>query len=115
MRVVIVCQPQDGGVAKHVLETARALVARGVGVTVVANADGWLADRLAEADVPLVAVPLRRRPAWSDLAAARRLRRVLRQADVALLESSKAGALGRLVRGRTPVVYAPHGWSFLMT
>lgn len=115
MRVAIVCQPTEGGVAKHAVETARALVAAGHGVTVVTSPRGWLAERLGEAGVPLRPVDLRRSPTWRDLAALWRIRRELRSADVALLESSKAGALGRLVKGRTPVVYAPHGWSFLMT
>jgi glycosyltransferase involved in cell wall biosynthesis len=78
---------------------------------------GDLAD-LLPAGVELVTLPWTRRRPREQVAAARALRRLVRQRrpDVVHLHSSFAGAVGAFaLRGRAPLVYTPHAYSFART
>ena len=62
---------------------------------------------------------MRRPPHPSDILAVMRLRRLARTHDLVHLHSSKAGVVGRLAVAslgprRPPVVFTPHGWSWLV-
>jgi glycosyltransferase involved in cell wall biosynthesis len=114
----MVSQPTDGGAAQCVARLARHAQQSGLEV-VVASPRGELTDWLAAEGVPWQQLSMRRAPAPGDAAAAVRLRRLVKRADVVHLHSSKAGALGRLAvaaqprRPRRPaVVFTPHGWSW---
>ena len=111
-RVLLVSQPTDGGVFRHVRDLAEGLPAHGF-------------------DVALAAPPLRRptrrrhgrrcrssaRPRRTTDARARRgarARGARLRPDIVHAHSSKAGAVARLARvltPRTPVVYTPHGYA----
>jgi len=106
-----------------ITQLVRDQVERGWEVTVVSPLHG-----LIEGDIgPLsadaerfgarhVLWPAHRPPNRHTPAETRLLRRILHRErpDVVHLHSSKAGLAGRLVvRGRTPTVFQPHGWSFL--
>ena len=116
MRVLLVCQPVDGGVALHVATLARRLPEHGIAVTVACPPA--LARQLEAAGTDVVVVPMERRvsPA-GDPAALRRLYAVLRGGGIDLVHthSAKAGVLGRsAARARAvPAVHTPHAWSFL--
>jgi len=115
MRVLLVCQPIDGGVAFHVDTLARQLAQHGVDATVACPPGVW-ARRLDADGVPVIAVPMVRRIApRTDAAALRRLRAAVGAFDLVHAHSAKAGVLGRLAaRSRgVPAVYTPHAWSFL--
>lgn len=116
-RVLLVCQPVDGGVAFHVDTLARRLPEHDVDVTVACPPGAWArqldADGIAVIEVPMV----RQIAPGTDAAALRRLRAIAgRDAfDLIHAHSAKAGVLGRLAawsRG-VPAVYTPHAWSFL--
>jgi glycosyltransferase involved in cell wall biosynthesis len=117
LRVLLVNQPTDGGVAFHVETLAQRLPEHGVDVTVACPPSPW-SQRLAAAGITVIAVPMVREIApRTDLAALRRLRAVLHQADFDLVHthSAKAGVLGRVAaRSRhVQAVHTPHAWSFL--
>jgi glycosyltransferase involved in cell wall biosynthesis len=63
-----------------------------------------------------IELPMVRRPALSDVAALRALRRLLSDYDLVHLHSSKAGVIGRIAAATVakppPVVFTPHGWSW---
>jgi glycosyltransferase involved in cell wall biosynthesis len=115
-RFLLVSQPSDAGVAACVLAIAAALRDRGSCVTVACDPDGQLHSRLVDRGIATIAFAARRGPHPSDIGAVLRLRRHLRACDVVFLHSTKAGLLGRIaaIGTRTGVVYAPHGWAFLM-
>ena len=117
-RVLMVCQPTSGGVARHVADLSEGLAARGCEVTVACPMEGALFARLAVAGIPVVDLPMRREiHLLSDLRAFARtvlLCRSLRP-DVIHVHSSKAGFLGRIagrLAGVPAVVFTPHCWSF---
>jgi glycosyltransferase involved in cell wall biosynthesis len=117
MRVLLVNQPTDGGVAFHVETLARRLPEQGVVPTVACPPGPW-AQRLADAGIAVVAVPMVREiSVRTDLGALRRLRAALAADayDLVHAHSAKAGVLGRVAaRSRgVPAVYTPHAWSFL--
>lgn len=113
--IVHLAQPTSGGVAEVVLQLVRIGVDDGHRVVVGCPADGELAARAQELGAEWVRLDLRRSPGGSDVAALRPVRRVMRDARVVLAHSSKAGALARLVRPRSvPLVFVPHGWSWLV-
>jgi glycosyltransferase involved in cell wall biosynthesis len=117
MRVLHVSQPRDGGVAAYVLAAARDQVARGWDVKVACPDGGRLADGLAAIGVDRLPWSAVRNPGREAVAEAMRLRALIDRVrpDAVHLHSSKAGLAGRLRNGRrrTPVLFQPHGWSWL--
>lgn len=116
-RVLLVHQPTDGGVGRHVSDLAIGLAAREYDVTLCGPEwpRGISPDTQA---VHHVTLDLSRAvtPA-QDMAALWKLARVVGDArpDVIHAHSSKAGAvarLGRILRPRVPVLYTPHGYAF---
>jgi glycosyltransferase involved in cell wall biosynthesis len=117
MRVLLVNQPTDGGVAFHVETLARRLPDHGVDVTVACPPSPW-SERLVADGVAVIAVPMVREISPGiDLSGLRRLRVAADKGDFDLVHthSAKAGVLGRLAaRSRNvPAVHTPHAWSFL--
>jgi glycosyltransferase involved in cell wall biosynthesis len=113
--VLEVLQPQDGGVAAHVLQLAVGLRARGWEVEVATPANSAIVGPLVDAGVPVHDLPLVREPGRSDLAAARALRALDRQRGYGLVHahSSKAGALARAaLPRRRRLLYTPHCFAF---
>ncbi|WP_018656619.1 glycosyltransferase family 4 protein [Actinomadura flavalba] len=121
LRVALVLGTAAGGVGKHVRSVAAGLAARGARVAVCGPAAteelfGFSGPGVRFADVDLGDRP---RPA-ADARAVRRLRTLLRDADVVHAHGLRAGALAvaatarvapdplRLGRGRTPVVVTLH-------
>lgn len=108
-------QPQDGGVAAHVLQVATGLRRRGWDIEVATPAASSIVEPLAEAGVPVHPLALVRDPGPSDVAAARTLRALDRERRYGLVHghSSKAGAL---VRAALPdarrLLYTPHCFAF---
>ncbi|MGC1210855.1 MAG: glycosyltransferase [Micromonospora sp.] len=113
--ILHVAQPTDGGVARCVHDLVRAQVAAGWPVTLACPSSGTLAVSAAADGARVRVWPARRSPGPSVTAEARRLAAILAEVRPALihLHSSKAGLVGRAVlRGRRPVVFQPHAWSF---
>ena len=114
-RVLEVLQPQDGGVAAHVLQLATGLRRRGWDVEVATPATSEVAGPLAAAGVPVHDLPLVREPSPSDLTAIRALRSLDAGGRYALVHahSSKAGALVRAaLPDRRRLLYTPHCFAF---
>jgi glycosyltransferase involved in cell wall biosynthesis len=114
---MLVYQPVDGGVGRHLRDLTEGLAQRGHEVVLCGPS---LPEGLTE-------LPLRARHVFldldraiaprADLAALRRLVAIARgvRPDVIHAHSSKAGALARLghiLQPRTPVLYTPHGYAF---
>jgi glycosyltransferase involved in cell wall biosynthesis len=113
-RVLLVHQPTDGGVARHVRDLANGLGERGYEVTLcgprapegVVESVDWRGLNLQRAVAP--------RP---DLTAVATLAQVVRELrpDIVHAHSSKAGAVARLARvfhPRIPLLYSPHLYAF---
>lgn len=114
--VLHVAQPREGGVAGYVVAAAQDQLARGWDVAVACPDGGRLADDLRAAGVPRLTWPAVRSPGRDSLAEARRLRALieLSRPDVVHLHAAKAGLAGRLrFRPTLPVLFQPHGWSWL--
>jgi glycosyltransferase involved in cell wall biosynthesis len=114
---MLVYQPVDGGVGRHVKDLAEGLALRGHEIVLCGpSLPGGMSTPPAR--VSHVGFDLQRAPApGADLAALGRLAGIARRTtpDVIHAHSSKAGALarlGRVVRPRTPVLYTPHGYAF---
>jgi glycosyltransferase involved in cell wall biosynthesis len=113
-RLLLVAQPPDGGVYRHIATVAPLLVARGFEVTVAGPAPyAAVGPGVEHVEIDLV----RGISPRDDLAGAARLARVIRSVRPALIHahSSKAGALVRALRllaPRVPVVYTAHGFAF---
>lgn len=113
-RVLLIHQPVDGGVGRHVSDLANGLHAAGHNVT--------LAGPGLPTPVPHgcrhVPLALGRAVApRADATAFHELDRLLRRfaPDLIHAHSSKAGAIARLARSlhpRVPLVYSPHGYAF---
>ncbi|MGA7704338.1 MAG: glycosyltransferase [Solirubrobacteraceae bacterium] len=116
-RVLLVHQPTEGGVGRHVRDLAAGLAGRGY--EVMLGAPDWPHGldpttegvRHVELDLGRAVSP------GMDFRALRELGRVLRCArpDIVHAHSSKAGALARLARvcsPRVPILYTPHGYAF---
>jgi glycosyltransferase involved in cell wall biosynthesis len=110
-----VLQPQDGGVAAHVLQLAAGLRRRGWEVEVATPGSSGIVEPLRAAGVRVHHLPLVREPGRSDLAAARALRALDRTRGYGIVHahSSKAGALIRAaLPHRRRLVYTPHCFAF---
>jgi glycosyltransferase involved in cell wall biosynthesis len=110
-----VLQPQDGGVAAHVLQLAAGLRRRGWDVEVATPGTSGIVEPLRSAGVTVHDLPLVREPGPSDLAAARALRALDRERGYGIVHahSSKAGALIRAaLPDRRRLVYTPHCFAF---
>ncbi len=113
--VLQVCQPEDGGVAEHVLELSSGLVQRGWTVEAAVSPASTIASGLAHAGVVVHELPLTREAGPGDLRAARALRALDRERRYAIVHghSSKAGALVRgVLPRRRRLVYTPHCFAF---
>ena len=112
-RVLLLHQPTDGGVARHLTDLADGLAAQGHEVSLCGpGPPTGLPDSF-----PREQLDLGRAIGPADIAALRDYLRILRGVapDVVHAHSSKAGAiarLGRARRPRTPVLYTPHGYAF---
>ena len=113
--VLQVCQPEDGGVAEHVLRLARGLTERGWPVEAAVSGDSTIAPALAQAGIVVHELPLTREPGARDLRSARALRKLDRERGYSIVHahSSKAGALVRgALRHPRRLVYTPHCFAF---
>jgi glycosyltransferase involved in cell wall biosynthesis len=113
--VLQVLQPEDGGVAAHVLQLAVGLRARGWDVEVATPAASAIVGPLVDAGVPVHDLPLVREPGLADFAAARELRALDRSRGYGLVHghSSKAGVLIRAALPRKErLLYTPHCFAF---
>jgi glycosyltransferase involved in cell wall biosynthesis len=112
-RVLLVHQPTDGGVGRHVADLASGLAAFGYEVTTCG-------PEPPQGIVPPgghIRLDLRRSVSGDDLRMVRRLAAVVTRVRPQLVHahSSKAGAVARLARvmhPRVPVLYTPHGFAF---
>jgi glycosyltransferase involved in cell wall biosynthesis len=118
-RVLMVCEPPDGGTPENVLGLALGLGAHGHSVEVAGPPDARRYSALEQAGVPvhrLSLAPGYGRPA-RDARALRALGALARSGrfDIVHCHSAKAGVLGRLAARRAglPAVYTPHCFSFI--
>jgi glycosyltransferase involved in cell wall biosynthesis len=113
-RVLLVHQPVDGGVGRHVADLARGLDGAGHDVILCGpERPAGAPDRCGHVRLPMQ----RSLSPRADLRACRRLNAAIAATmpDVVHAHSSKAGAVARLVHvahPRLPVVYTPHGYAF---
>ncbi len=113
-RVLLIHQPTEGGVGRHVSDLARGLHTAGHEVVLC----GPSRPATGPDDCRHVALALERSvAAGADVRAVRELERIVRRLapDLIHAHSSKAGAIARLVRAvhpRLPLVYSPHGYAF---
>jgi glycosyltransferase involved in cell wall biosynthesis len=112
--VLLVAQPPDGGVHRHITTVARALTHRGWRVLVAGPAPyAEIGDGVEHFEMSFD----RRVDPRRDAHDAWQLHQLIAAERPALVHahSSKAGALTRALRllpGRPPVVYSPHGYAF---
>lgn len=110
MIVVQVLGSSAGGVARHVGQVSAALRARGDDVRVAGPTT--VRDLAVPAGVAFASVEIADRPRLADAGAVRRLRALVRGADVVHAHGLRAGALAvmaaRSVRGRPRVVVTLH-------
>jgi glycosyltransferase involved in cell wall biosynthesis len=114
--VLHVAQPREGGVAGYVVAACLDQVARGWQVAVACPDGGRLADDLTRAGIARLRWPAVRSPGAESVAEALRLRALIERSrpDVVHLHAAKAGLAGRLgLRQQLPVLFQPHGWSWL--
>lgn len=110
-----VAQPLDAGVPRVAAALVTDQVERGFEVSVASPPGGDLRPAAEGVGARWLAWPAKRTPGPSTLVEARRLDAILSEVDPDLvhLHSAKAGLTGRLLlRGRRPVVFQPHSWSF---
>ncbi|MEU4109764.1 glycosyltransferase [Streptomyces sp. NPDC027717] len=113
-RILHLAQPVDGGVARVVLDLARAQLAAGTRV-VIACPGGPLATEAQEIGAEVRLWRATRSPGPALPGEVRRLARLVGEVRPALVHahSAKAGLAARLaLRGRVPTVFQPHAWSF---
>ncbi|MFK0105059.1 glycosyltransferase [Streptomyces sp. NPDC091217] len=113
-RVLHLTQPVEGGVARVVLDLAKAQLTAGMRVT-VACPGGELAVRARELGAEVRGWRADRSPGAGLRDEVRRLAHLLDEVRPELVHahSAKAGLAGRLaVRGRVPTLFQPHAWSF---
>jgi glycosyltransferase involved in cell wall biosynthesis len=113
-RVLLVFQPPDGGIPRHVLQLATGLRAHGYDAALAGPADASIRAEAEAAGHRFVAVPLRGNVSAvrDDLAALRQLRRAIRDLRPALVHThgQKAGFVGRIAARRegVPSLYTPN-------
>jgi glycosyltransferase involved in cell wall biosynthesis len=112
-RVLLIHQPVDGGVGRHVADLARGLPGLGFETITCGPAPPAGIDGGRE-HVPL---DLRRSVSPRDLRMVAEFARILDRVrpDIVHAHSSKAGAVARLAKlthRRIPVLYTPHGFAF---
>jgi glycosyltransferase involved in cell wall biosynthesis len=116
LRVLLAAQPLDGGVSRHVVELALALLAGQVAVEVACPRESLTWSTLEAAGVPLHSIEGHREPRPGDVRSLAALTRLVDGVDVVHVHSAKAGFVGRLaasLRGkRKACVFTPHGWSW---
>lgn len=108
--------PTSEGTAVVALDYIRHQLARGWRVTLACPPGGWLGYEARELGATVRWWEATRDPGTGVVGECLSLSRVLADTDPHLvhLHSAKAGLVGRLVvRRQTPVIYQPHGWSFL--
>lgn len=114
----IITLPDLGGAQVHLLALATEMHARGHEAAVAVGREGWLTEKLREADIPFFVVQglVREISPCKDFRALRELRRLLFdwQPELVHCHSSKAGILGRLAAWLSgiPAVFTAHGWAF---
>lgn len=118
-RILVVSQATVDGVAVCVRDLVQAAVSTGYQVTVACPSTGDLAAWAQQRGAVWKRLEMRRSPHPSDILSVVRLRRLARVHDLVHLHSSKAGVVGRIAVAslglrRPPVVFTPHGWSWLV-
>lgn len=116
LRVLHVAQPTTAGVPRVVAQLVADQVARGWDVAVAGPDGGHLRPGVEAAGARWLPWEATRAPGPVVAGETRRLARIVREQDPALvhLHSAKAGLAGRLaLRGQRPTVFQPHAWSFL--
>jgi len=117
MRVLLVLEASSGGAARHVVDLAGGLLARGHNVSLIYSplrAEAWFLDAIgALRQLDIRELPMERSVSFADVASRRELKRLIEEMgpfDVVHGHSSKAGALLRLAQARNniPVVHTPH-------
>jgi glycosyltransferase involved in cell wall biosynthesis len=123
-RIVFVFHRGDvvGGASIYIVHMARALVAAGHGVHVIVAGEGHFASLLARSGLSWSAIPAAGRAmgpstAWRGAQLLPKLRRELDRLNPTLVsaQGAQAGMFVRSLRPRLrcPIVYTPHGWSFM--
>jgi glycosyltransferase involved in cell wall biosynthesis len=115
MRILHVAQPVEGGVAGYVAAACADQAARGWEVAVACPDGGRLGADLAALGITRLPWAAVRSPGPATAGEAHRLSRIIDgyRPGVLHLHAAKAGLAGRLPRRGVPVVYQPHGWSWL--
>jgi glycosyltransferase involved in cell wall biosynthesis len=116
-RLLLIVQPADGGVPRHVLDIVEELRAEEFEVTVACPRHSFLWEQLSGRDkIQLHSFTRHREPHVSDLAWMLKLAPLVRRNDVVHAHSSKAAWLARasalLTGRRSSCVVTPHAWSF---
>lgn len=116
-RILLVHQPIDGGVARHVADLCEGLGEQGFDVVLCAPARPLAGPGSAGRPPAFAKLALQRAIApRADLESVNDLGKIIRnlRPDLVHAHSSKAGAVARLVKlrhPRTPVLYTPHGYA----
>jgi len=118
-RVLMVCEPPDGGVSENAVQLSERLGAEGFEVEFAGPPEARRHPRLDAAGVAIHRLPLA--PGYGnavhDARALRGLAALMRRRsfDLVHCHSSKAGVLGRLAAraAGTPAIFAPHSFSFV--
>ncbi len=119
-RVLLVHQPIDGGVARHISDLFDGLTTRGHEAVLCGPAlpSASSLERSETAGAPHVTLDMQRSIApRADLRTLGRFARIVSgvRPDLIHAHSSKAGAIariGKLLHPRIPVLYTPHGYAF---
>ncbi len=113
--ILQVAQPEDGGVAEHVLNLSIGLSARGWPVEVAVPGTSSIRAPLERSGITVHELPMGRAPQPGDVRAGRRLRSIDSRGRFGVVHghSSKAGALVRTALPRSRrLVYTPHCFAF---
>jgi glycosyltransferase involved in cell wall biosynthesis len=120
LKILHVLRSPVGGLFRHVIDLARAQVARGHQIGIVADsstggarADAAFASLSSHLALGLTRVAMSRHVGGSDISAQRHVAQRAREADVDVLHGhgAKGGAYARLCGGRPIRAYTPHGGS----